>query len=131
MNDPQNTWYLAGPMRGYDYYNFPKFLLIAEKLRERGRIVVSPAEHDLELGFDPTRTVEEQGFDVSGALVWDLEQIMHHCLGGVYMMADWEASHGSAAEHAVAAALGRTIEYELPKDETRYQYVWAGAGERV
>lgn len=127
---PGSTIYQAGPMRNYPRSNFPRFLEVAARLRERGLIVVSPAEHDLEMGFDPGRPPEEQGFDVEAALCWDLEQIMYHCLGGVYMMADWEASRGCAAEHAVAIALGRVVEYEVPKDETRYLYTPAGAGKR-
>lgn len=45
--------YLAGPMRGYPRFNFDTFAKAAKHLRAKGEEVVSPAEMDLEEGFDP------------------------------------------------------------------------------
>ena len=44
--------------------------------RERGYDVVSPAEHDLQMGFNPEIATDEQGFDVQAALRWDIEQLL-------------------------------------------------------
>lgn len=42
--------YIAGPMRGYDNYNFPAFWHAATKLRYAGHEVMSPAEIDIVKG---------------------------------------------------------------------------------
>lgn len=96
--------YIAGPMRGYDQFNFPAFLEAAEKLRDAGYVVLSPAEHDLAGGFDPTRPMEEQGFDLRDALLWDITAVLNSDL--VVVLNGWEASQGAQAEIAVALAAG-------------------------
>ena len=61
------TAYIAGPMRGYDNFNFEAFHAASFDLRSRGYIVYSPAEHDEENGFDPTLNSLE-GFSLTDAL---------------------------------------------------------------
>lgn len=46
------TCYLAGPMTGYEDYNFPAFINTAEKLRAGGFTVISPAEMDINAGVN-------------------------------------------------------------------------------
>lgn len=45
--------YLVGPMRGLPEFNFPAFRDAAYDLRARDIKVWSPAEHDVEQGFNP------------------------------------------------------------------------------
>lgn len=98
----QTTVYLAGPMRGIEEFNFPAFEAAALHLRRQGYQVFSPAEHDLESGFDPKGTLD--GFNLRAALKWDLETITScNC---VVVLPGWEHSKGCAAEVATARALG-------------------------
>lgn len=96
--------YLAGPMRGRPQHNFPGFRAAARYLRRRGYIVVSPAEHDLEQGFDPKRSLEEQNFDLRAALAWDLQQVL--AADAVVVLPGWQHSNGALAEVATARAAG-------------------------
>lgn len=103
--------YLAGPMRGYPLYNFPAFHEAAAILRANGFEVVSPAEKDLDDGFDPTRTTQEQGFDLKAALRWDMEQVL--AVDAVVALPGWEESLGAIAEVHLALAAGtRVVEYD-------------------
>ena len=111
--------YLAGPMRGYPRYNFDSFEHAAGVLRHWAIQVISPAEHDLEQGFDPNLTLEEQDFDLGAALLWDLTQIATE-VEAVVVLPGWERSQGTAAEMALARAVGKPV-YEfceyLDRDE--------------
>lgn len=101
------TIYLAGPMRGYDQYNFPAFHQAAERLRESymGVELLSPAEHDLENGFDPTKDiVEQENFDLREALTWDTAAVLRSDL--VFVLPGWDKSRGAQAEVALAWACG-------------------------
>lgn len=70
--------YLAGGMRGYPSFNFPSFDAAAAELRKRFITVISPAEIDRELGFDPTglegteAELRDMGFDLHAAMQRDL-----------------------------------------------------------
>lgn len=98
------TAYIAGPMRGYPYHNFPAFIQAAHRLRRAGYTVLSPAEHDLENGFNPELYLDEQEFDLREALKWDLDAVLSSDL--VVVLDGWEASQGAQAEIAVALAAG-------------------------
>lgn len=109
--------YVAGPMRGIPEFNFPEFATATTILREHGHEVISPAEHDLENGFDPagmTGVEDLTGlFDLRAALAWDLQQVS--TCDGVFLLPGWEKSSGARAEIACAAALGllaRTYDQE-------------------
>jgi hypothetical protein len=103
------TVYLAGPMRSIPQFNFTSFIDGARRLREAGYEVVSPAEHDLEQGFEPwlltgDEDLSEVGFDLKEALRWDLEQVTK--ADAICVLPGWEKSSGARAEVAVAASLG-------------------------
>lgn len=97
--------YLAGPMRGYPRHNFPAFLAAAAHLREAGYEVVSPAEHDLDLGFDPELSVEEQGFDLAAAFTWDIQQVL--ACEAIVLLPGYENSTGAMIELNVARMCGK------------------------
>ena len=99
--------YLAGPMRGIEQFNFPAFQEAAAELRGLGHEVISPAEHDLELGFDPTLNSLD-GFDLQAAMRWGVAQVLMADL--VYLLEGWEGSEGVAVELAVAKAIGVPIQ---------------------
>jgi hypothetical protein len=97
---PPGKFYLAGPMRGYPFSNFPAFLLATSVLRARGFEILSPAEKDLEAGFDPTKSAADQQFDIGAAFRWDF-RILVDCRG-IILLPGWERSTGATAERLVA-----------------------------
>ena len=114
--------YLAGPMRGIPYFNFPAFHAAAAKLRAEGHEVFSPAEldesmHDKEFSTsnptgDLVKAARDYGFDLRYVLARDLEYI---CLkaDAVVLLPGWEKSQGATAERAVAIALGlKVVEFK-------------------
>lgn len=108
-------YYIAGPMRGIAYCNFPAFDAEALRLRTLGVWVVNPAELDRDAGFDPAMLPADtdwhdytaMGFDLRAAVKRDLAAIME--CDGVYMLPGWELSRGARAEAAVAAWLGLDV----------------------
>jgi hypothetical protein len=98
--------YIAGPMRGYDLFNFPAFTEAAVNLRFWGYEVLSPAERDLEEGFDPTLNSLD-GFDVEAALAADFAMILD--CDGIVLLPGWEKSRGARAERFVAEMTGRSV----------------------
>lgn len=98
--------YVAGPMRGYDAFNFPAFDRAAERLRGMGHEVCNPADHDREVygeGISP-ETAEGLEFDLRGALAFDLDWIARNA-DAVAVLPDWWKSRGARAEVALAHAL--------------------------
>ena len=63
--------YVAGPMRGFPLYNFPAFDAAAAELRRHGHTVISPADHDREMGFNEHTDTETPEF-LREAITWDL-----------------------------------------------------------
>lgn len=114
------TIYVAGPMRGYENYNYPAFDRCARVLEDQGWVVINPAKLDREAGkpssdamdFNPDLNYEDHEF-MRKALLRDVVAICDHCTA-IYMMSGWEKSKGARAEHALAKALGLDIYYEAP-----------------
>ena len=110
--------YLAGPMRGIPYFNFPMFDRAAAALRGEGHTVFSPADHDREMNGqeiedanpegDEDLAGKRNGFSIHKALKADLAWICQHA-DAVALLPGWEKSTGARAEHATAVALGITI----------------------
>jgi hypothetical protein len=98
--------YLAGPMRGYDCFNFPAFHAATKDLRNRGHLVHSPAEHDEESGFDPTLNTLD-GFNLHEAFTWDTVQVLW--CDAVVCLPGWHGSHGSQIEVSIARATGKKV----------------------
>lgn len=94
--------YVAGPMTGYDEWNFPAFAKAARDLRAAGYEVTSPHEIDLEGGFDPSGNGE--GFDLRAALERDVEEVLD--ADGVALLDGWEDSPGAVIEVLAAGSKG-------------------------
>lgn len=101
--------YLAGPMRGFDLYNFPAFHAAAKELRDDGWIVVSPAEVDEELGFIPTDDFSPEDF--YAAMRRDLGFIIDPAMDAIHLLPCWHKSVGATAERCAARAVGLDIYY--------------------
>ena len=100
--------YIAGPMRGHDFHNFPAFHDTADSLAMLGHFPFDPAQRDLDEGFDPAHTIEEQSFDLAAALRCDLAFIVT-VADGVVVLDGWETSRGASLEVEVARACGKPI----------------------
>ena len=106
--------YIAGPMRGIPYYNFPAFDAARYKLIQEGNIVVSPADLDRSAGFNAMELPSTSdwnaipsGFDFNDCVDRDL-QAVRDC-EALCLLRGWEKSKGACAEKALAEWLGKTI----------------------
>ncbi len=114
------TIYIAGPMRGYEEYNYPAFDEREQMLCNQGWVCVNPAALDRTQGkpmsdpmsFAPDSNYEDHEF-MRSALCRDMVSICGDCTA-IYMMKDWETSRGAKAEWHLAKALGLDIFYEVP-----------------
>lgn len=102
--------YLAGPMTGISYYNFPAFDEAAMWLENRGYTVVSPAELDGELGIEP----DEEGKPLppekyEELLTRDLAMIESAAVQAVVVLEEWHESQGARREVARALELGLPV----------------------
>ena len=101
--------YIAGPMRGYNKFNFPAFHEAEALARSLGLEVLNPARMDEELGFDPEKSLDEQPtFTMRDFVKRDLDCILSLTPGTdwIILLEGWEKSKGASAEHAVAKWLG-------------------------
>lgn len=117
MHAIKKTIYIAGPMRGIPRFNFPNFDATRSKLQMMGYNVISPADEDRAIGFDPwalpmdtdwTRP-ELLGFDMDAAMRRCFEAIMRS--DAIYMLPGWESSKGATAERAIAEWRGLEVLY--------------------
>ena len=86
--------YIAGPMTGYPELNYPAFATTAERLRQLGYEVVSPAE------LNPITTPYRE------AMVNDIRALVE--CDHILMMHGWHASKGATLERHIAQVLGIT-----------------------
>lgn len=102
---PPVRLYLAGPMSGFPRFNFDAFASAAAQLREAGFEVWSPAEYDLEHGFDPdSAPANLPREEYAQILAKDLQKVCE--VDGVALLPRWYVSPGARAEAAVADAIG-------------------------
>ena len=99
--------YLAGPMRGYEAFNFPAFHKEAAWLRAKGWTIFSPAERD---EADPVLNgdwgiTEARGLDYY--MQFDLAAVAQ--TDAVILMKGWEESQGARLEAMVAVELSHPV----------------------
>lgn len=104
--------YIAGPMTGIPYFNFPAFDQAAAKLRKRGYLPLSPADIDRKAGFDALDMPEDsdwftlpKGLNLREIVRRDVLAIVDEA-DGYYTLPGWEASKGARAEVALCEWLG-------------------------
>lgn len=120
--------YVAGPMTGFEYFNFPAFDAARDKLRSEGWAVFSPADHDRHLLMKRTSWMPQEEDSIGPWKMWsenvtegklptlrdmlgaDLEWIAKNA-DAIFMLPGWENSKGANAEWALAKALGLEIIY--------------------
>lgn len=91
-----NRLYLAGPMTGFDDFNFPAFNKMAAELRARGYVVENPAEHGV-----------VNGADWADYMAYDLTRL--GLCGQVAVLPGWENSKGARLEVHIARELGMKV----------------------
>jgi hypothetical protein len=118
------TCYIAGPMRGIPYYNFPAFDAAKDRLVALGWTVISPADLDREHNFDSSSLAPDsdwnaipENFDLSACIRRDVEAVLQ-CDALVFIPGDWGKSTGCRAELAVARWALKPV-YELTADGLR------------
>lgn len=100
--------YVAGPMRGKPFFNFPAFDAAASRLRAAGWTVFNPAEHDRESGFEPDERGADLGdFDLGAAFRWDVERILES--DSLHMLPGWRSSEGALLEYSIARMIGTQV----------------------
>jgi hypothetical protein len=106
--------YIAGPMRGIEFYNFPAFDVREHLLRKDGWEVVNPAELDRRNGFDPNDLPKGHdwnmlpiGFNMKLTIKEDITALLG--CSHIYLMKGWEYSKGARAEFAVSQWLGLDV----------------------
>jgi hypothetical protein len=113
--------YIAGPMRGIPYFNFPAFDDARDSLARDGFEVVSPADLDRVAGFDETKLPLDRdwsnvsdipGFSFFEAIDRDVKALMKSHT--IYMLSGWERSKGAKAEKALAEWIGLEVMYQDP-----------------
>lgn len=113
--------YLAGPMRGIEFFNAPAFHAAAAKLRAEGHEVFSPAEQSNKLFGEAVRNSANGDEGALGGDELTIARTVFHldlayiCLHAeaVVLLPGWERSRGATAERAVAIALGLQVIYLL------------------
>jgi hypothetical protein len=105
------TVYLAGKMRGVEKFNFPRFEAAAKDLESKGWTVLSPHRMDLEIGFDPNKTLEAQNFHIEDCVRRDVDAIIKS--DAIALLPRWTTSAGATCEYYLARWLRKKI-YQYP-----------------
>ena len=117
--------YIAGPMTGYEHFNFYAFDTCRDHYKQLGWEVFNPADHDRNLLGKEKDWIPEEKDSEGPWLKWSPEAAKHvpslrDMLGAdlvwiakeatsIHMLKGWENSKGAKAEWALAHALGLDI----------------------
>jgi hypothetical protein len=128
--------YIAGPMRGIAWFNYPMFDRVAKELREAGNEVISPADEDrLHDGFNPYANPAHAHPDAcTFPKTMDFSNTVRRCLEAVLrcdeivLLPGWENSNGAVAELTLAMWLGKRVREVRIDDQDRITYLgqWIG-----
>ena len=123
--------YIAGPMRGYDLFNFPAFDAAKLKLLDEEEYhVVSPADIDRMFEDWPKGEMDHEGHYPTQyppedfvPTIEDFKRFIRRDLNfllelspengdAIYLLKNWEQSKGARVELALAEFLGLKVLYE-------------------
>jgi len=122
--------YIAGPMRGIAWFNYPLFDRVAKELRDAGNEVISPADEDrMHDGFDPYANPSHANPDAcTFPKTMDFAKTVRRCLEAVLrcdeivLLPGWENSNGAVAELTLAMWLNKRVRHLNIDDENRFTY---------
>ena len=98
------TIYIAGPMRGYELFNFPAFDKASELLGNLGWSVINPAQMDRDSGFDENVETEFSNKKWQEAMRRDYAALLQS--NAIAFLPGWEKSEGAILERNFASKLG-------------------------
>lgn len=109
--------YLAGPMTGYPQFNFPAFELAAQRLRESGTEVISPAELDDERTRHAAANSPDGDLaafelvtdEAWGTLIGRDVALVADKVDAVVVLPGWEESRGAKIEVFTAMMCGKAV----------------------
>jgi hypothetical protein len=106
--------YLAGPMRGKRFNNFPAFDAAAKRLRDLGHQVISPADLDRANGYDAMKLPENtdwntlpDSFNLDKCVERDVKAL--RSCEAIAILPDWQNSTGVKAEKALGEWLQKPV----------------------
>lgn len=103
--DPTKSYYLAGPMSGYDDYNYPAFTKAAGELRDFGLKINSPHESPWPDGYKT----------MSGTELWTEMMKRTESLllssDGIILLVGWPQSKGARDELKYALTVDYPVFY--------------------
>ncbi len=108
FGSPGPVYYIAGPMRGIENFNFPAFDKAAADARAQNLTVISPAEQDRNAGIDPVKNPESAELaesDLDRIIDRDCALLLHLSRehgDGMILLPGWENSTGARAEVGIA-----------------------------
>jgi len=100
---PSHTFYISGPMTGYENYNYAAFDRAEKMLTANGHSVLNPAKMDAEQGIE--------GLSYHDLLKRDMKAIVDHATA-VALLPGWQNSRGATKEAFFAQQIGLPI-FEL------------------
>lgn len=113
------TVYIAGPMRGYDVFNFARFFYWQVVLEGMGFNVINPAREDCKRWIEDGWVFTEDCYEE--VLQYDLSLISAQA-DALFVLNGWEKSTGAKREIEHAKEIGLEIMYqdkEGPSDNSR------------
>ena len=120
-------YYIAGPMTGIPYFNFPAFDKAKKFIEDNfaQNEIFSPADHDRALLGKPNNWLPKITDSDGAWKFWSIPNApeLRRMLGDdlawiaknatdIYMLKGWENSRGAGAEWALARALGLRFHYQ-------------------
>lgn len=124
--------YIAGPMRGKCWYNFPAFNAERDKWLNLGWDVLSPADMDIKAGFDPFKLSADHDWSswpvgmVPALTVERCIEALVKC-SDIIMLPGWQQSKGATAEYRVALWCGIHVSFADAHDSPMEEDILAEA----
>lgn len=95
--DYKRTYYLAGPMSGYEHFNYPAFERNQQDLLAEGVQVESP--HTI-----PWPSEEQEGEELWQTMMRKALRLLLDC-EGIILLRGWTESKGALVEYNIATSL--------------------------
>ena len=104
----KHTFYISGPMTGYENYNYDAFNRVETALTANGHGVINPAKMDAEQGIE--------GLEYHDLLRRDMKAIVDDATA-VALLPNWQNSRGATKEAFFAQQIGLPIYEFISGDE--------------